>query len=81
MEFEKDTRWDSISASITPKIVDTSRGEVVHLAFTATVWSDRDGEWKTLTVHVEADRLERYDWLYARTLDLLVRDLACWTPR
>lgn len=78
---ETDTRWESISANIMPRIINTSRGDVVHMAFSATVWSDRDGEWKTLTVFVEADRLERYDWLYARTLDLLVRDLASWSPR
>ncbi len=77
----KDTRWESVSASISPRTINTSQGDVVHVAFSGTVWSDRDGEWKTITVYVEADRLERYDWLYARTLDLLVRDLEAWQPR
>lgn len=78
---EHDTRWDSISASVTSQVIETSKGDRVHMAFSGTVWSDRDAEWKTLTVYVEADRLERHEWLYARTLDLLVRDLACWDPR
>lgn len=78
---EKDTRWDSIVASCTTETVSIGDSEYEMMVLRATVWSDRFHEHRSMRWSTGIDRLEAYDWLYARTLELMVRDLETLDPR
>jgi hypothetical protein len=73
---ERDTRWDSAKGSITTEEINGRK----HRVFRLSVHSPIHG-WRAQAVAVPVDRLEKHDFLYKTTLDLLVRDLGIWDPQ
>jgi hypothetical protein len=69
-------RWDSVKGSITTELIN----DKPYRLFRLQVHSPQHG-WKAQAVAVPVDRLERYDWLYGRTLDFLARDMGIWDPQ
>lgn len=75
------TRWESVTGY--SRVVTQTIGEQEHevLEVSLHVYSDRFNEWRRTTMRIALDRLEAHDWLYAKTLEYLVRDVATLEPR
>jgi hypothetical protein len=79
--------WESITMGITR----VEYSERPCFEFSARVWSNFYGGWRTMTVVVDADRIvgdfhvpnrtKRNPIRYKEILRMLVRDLELWDPK
>jgi hypothetical protein len=74
-------RWESVTGH--SRVIKQTIGDQEHevLEVSLHVYSDRFNEWRRTTTRVAIDRLEKYEWLYARAMEYLVRDVETLKPR